>query len=148
MIISTLIWGFVFTGCSSDKTEETSQDDILHGKWKLILINSFFTVEEGDISFDYSQNNIIYEFGANNVLTVSGDVDTIDYRGHEIGKHSYEMLPTPPSGPTGPCFTGRSVKIDTETHSVSFGWVFFEFYEGATMHISTQNGTLVLVGVD
>jgi len=146
MIIPTLIWGFVFTSCGSDKTED---DNILHGKWKLIEFNSFYTIEEGYMSFDYSQNNIIYKFEANNVLTISGDVNNIDYRGHEIGKHSYEMLPKPPSGgPAGPCIFGLPIKIDTETHAIFFGWVYFEYYEGSAMHMSTQNGNLILVKVD
>ena len=148
MIISALICGVVFTSCGSDKAEEISKDDILQGKWKLILINSFFTIEEGDISIDYSKRNIIYEFKKYNALTISGDIDNIDYRGHAIGKHSYEMLSLPPSGPTGPCPAGLPVKIDAETHSISFGWVFFEFYEGSAMHISFPNGTLILVRVD
>jgi hypothetical protein len=81
-------------------------------------------------------------------LTVSGDIANIDYRGHGIGKHSYEMLPIPPSGPAGPCIFGLPVKIDTETHSISFGWVFFDFYEGSAMHMSTQNGIFILIRVD
>lgn len=148
MIISTLIWGFMLTTCDSDKAEEIIERDFLHGKWQLITINLFLTLEEGNISFDYSQKNIIYEFGTNNDLTVSGDVADTDYRGREIGEHSYEVLPMPPSGPAGPCFEGRPIKIDTETHSVSFGWVSFDFYEGAAMHIRTQKEILVLVRVD
>jgi len=150
MVISALICGMILTGCGSDKpieAEETS-NEILQGKWKLILINLFFTIEEGNSSIDYSKKNITYEFRANNVLTVSGEIDNIDYRGHEIGKHSYKVLPLPPSGPLGPTHIGLPVKIGAKNHNIHFGWMFFEFYEGPAMHINTQNGTLILVRVD
>ena len=147
MIVPALICGMVLTGCS-DKAEGTSEDNILSGKWKLLLFTSFSTMEELVIPIDYTQKNIIYEFRANNVLMVSGAINNIDYRGHEIGKHSYEILPLPPSEPAGPCFVGHPIKINTETHFISFGWLCSGFYDGAAMFMSTQNGDLTLVRVD
>jgi putative lipoprotein (rSAM/lipoprotein system) len=104
------------------QSEFKDESDILHGKWKLISINSF-TIEEGDMSFDYSQKNIIYEFKANNDLTVSGNIEDIDYKGHAIGKHFYEATPAQtindPLGLPAP----HTVKINTIPYGFSFGYM-------------------------
>ena len=126
----------------SNENEDTSS---IVGKWKLEVVYFLDLTDISPKHLDYSQNDIIYDFKENNVLIVSGKMDNIgDYRGYTKGEHSYEMLPIPPSGPAGPCPAGIPIKIDTETLFISFGWVFFDSYEGSAMHISTQNGTLVL----
>jgi len=114
----------------------------ISGKWKLIAVY-YWDLEP--LTIDYFQNNIIYDFNANNELIVSGKIENIDdYRGHSKGKHFYEVLPIIdiPAGSDPP---RPEVKIDTETHGFSFGWVFFKFYEGNAMHLSTKKGTLILV---
>ena len=99
-------------------------------------------------TLDYSSNSIIYDFKENNVLIVSGEVDDIDdYRGHEMGIYSYKMLPIPSPEHAGAIYLPQ-IEIDTKTYGVSFGWVFFDSYEGNAMHINTENGTLILVKVD
>ena len=65
-----------------------SEDDMnpeIIGKWKLLSI-SYPMVGETN---DYFQENIVYEFKTNCILTVSG-VTTIPLRGGaKIGEHSY-----------------------------------------------------------
>ena len=127
-------------------TNENEDTLIIAGKWKL----DFVGYMDSNISpaiRDYSQYDIIYDFMENNVLIVSGNVNKIDdYRGHAIGTHSYELLPLPLfEAPAEACFWGRQIKIGAETHLISFGWVFFDSYEGSAMHISIRDGTLILV---
>ena len=94
------------------------------GKWKLEKV---FFASGGDepATFDYSQNNIIYEFKANNTLIVSGSTDKIDYRGHKIGSHFCEMqvqwLSVCPSGPVVPVDTRlyNCLLIDNLSHFFS-----------------------------
>ena len=79
-------------------------------------------------------------------MIVSGEIDNIDdYRGHEKGKHSYKVLPITVPAHSKP---HPQIEIGAETHGFSFGWVFFDFYEGSAMHLSTKKGTLVLVKDD
>jgi putative lipoprotein (rSAM/lipoprotein system) len=104
------------------QSEFKDESDILHGKWKLISINSF-TIEEGDMSFDYSQKNIIYEFKANNDLTVSGNIEDIDYKGHAIGKHFYEVTLTKIINNTLALPAPHTVKINTIPYGFSFGYM-------------------------
>jgi hypothetical protein len=119
---------------------------LVGSKWKLEV---FCYWDEEPINVDYSQYDIIYEFKGNNVLLVSGEMDSIDaYKGHTKGEHSYKIHPIPPSGPLGPCPSGHPIEIDTETHTISFGWVFFDFYEGNAMHMNIMAGELILVKVD
>ena len=120
-IVACLAVTTMFSSCEQ-KSNLKEESDILHGKWKLITIN-LFTIEEGNMLFDYSQKNIIYEFKANNVLTVSGNVENIDYRGHEIGKHFYDITLTEmisdPLGLPAP----HTVKINTIPYGFSFGYM-------------------------
>ena len=162
MIVPALICGMMFTNCSGNKNEkpevqqkeQQKQQDVntkgfevnggkdftfnIEGKWKLEV----FSYWEGKpINLEYSQNDIIYDFNNNDALTVSGKTDNIvDYRGHAKGEHSYKVHPVTAAG--------YPIEIDTETYTISFGWVFFDTYEGSAMHMSTQNGTLILVKVD
>ena len=57
-------------GLSCKKTDEPAHPSIL-GKWR--LISGEWPM--GRITYDFSQYYIVYEFKANTVLTVTGDVD-------------------------------------------------------------------------
>jgi hypothetical protein len=59
------------------------------GKWKLVKVTTPFV---GSVS-NYSNNNIVYEFKTNNVLTISGKTSGIDlYRGHDVGEYFYSII--------------------------------------------------------
>ena len=137
-----LIFSGIFSSCTKEENEDTSS---ISGQWKLLEV---YYWDWEPISIDYSQNDIIYDFKENNVLAVSGKMDNInDYRGHKKGNYSYKLLPIPPSGPTGPDYCPQ-MKIGNTTHGFSFGWVFYDYYEGSAMHLETKKGCLVLVRVE
>jgi hypothetical protein len=138
-VVETVKINFTVT---ADENEETMS---IVGLWRLEVVSWW----DGEpLHLDYSPNNIIYDFRNNNILSVSGETDGIeDYRGHTEGDHTYKIFPLPPSGPAGPCPVPQ-IEIDAETYTVSFGWVFFDSYEGPAMHIGTQQGTLILVNVN
>ena len=144
LILSLTLIG-VFSSCNKEeKDKETTEytADIV-GKWKLIAV---YYWDWEPLTLDYSQNGIIYDFNENNELIVFGEIENIDdYRGHEKGKHSYKVLPIPVPAD---CLPSPQIEIDSETHGFSFGWVFYDFYEGSAMHLNTKNGTLVLVRKD
>ena len=131
------------TGCKRDNSVAEDDNSSVYGKWKL----SFVGYMDENISpavFDYSQNDIIYDFKGNNVLVISGEMNSIDdYKGHEKGEYYYKKHPIPPCGPTALCIP--QITIGTNTHGIFFGWIFFESYEGGAMHIHTGKGTLMLV---
>jgi len=81
------------------KYENPNSDDII-GKWKLVEIRI-----NGNI-IDYSNDNIIYDFQANNKLIVSGVViDTLSlFECFKEGEHFYEYRKPldPPSGRNKP----------------------------------------------
>jgi len=54
-------------------------------KWKLIKSSGFMVP---GLEYDYSQNNIVYEFKSNGVLAISGDAKPI---WPELGEHSYTI---------------------------------------------------------
>ena len=61
------------------------------GKWKLVEVKIPYA-RPIPISFDYSQYDIVYEFTKKGILSVIGDVDSIDlYLGHEPGIYSYSF---------------------------------------------------------
>ena len=124
MIIPALICWVVFISCSSDKAQVTEDESkILHGKWQLISISTFN--EEGleFVLIDYAPDKIIYEFRANNVLTVSGNVDNNYYGGHEMGEHYYDVILTEiipnPLGLPAP----HKVRINNIPYGFSFGYM-------------------------
>jgi len=84
------------SGC--EKKTEDFKSDFPYYQWMLLSITSL----EEEFAFDYSEKNIIYEIKANNVLTVSGDIEGIDYRGFEIGNHFYDVLSQIDSHKVGP----------------------------------------------
>jgi hypothetical protein len=62
------------------------------GQWKLVKV-IFPDTSDGRVSYDYSQYAIMYEFKTDGVLTVSGEVGSIDsYYGHNIGEHDYLIV--------------------------------------------------------
>jgi len=85
-------------GCSVNKEDENHESietisPIPFGKWKLINVTTPFVGE----SNDYSEFNIVYDFGIDfatgNLLKVSGEIEKIElYRGHSIGEHPYAIM--------------------------------------------------------
>jgi len=130
------------TGCERDNDIVEDTSSIL-GKWKLEFVG-YMDTNISPATLHYAQYEIIYDFKENNVLIVSGKTENIDdYRGHEKGTHYYKKLPITLSGHTG--LPLPQIEIGKETHGITFGWVFFDSYEGPAMHINTQKGTLILV---
>ena len=80
---------FTILGCEKQKEE----NKIIRGKWQLTTI---YPPKVEGIAYmlgDFTPMNIIYEFKANNVLAVSGNIDN-NYACLKKGKHSYEVTLT------------------------------------------------------
>lgn len=90
MILAIGVAGCTLSGEVDSKDEETTGISII-GKWKLVQIEDLFVTNPPPRFFDYSQYNIVYEFKTNNILTVFGKIDNVDYRGLEIGNYFYQM---------------------------------------------------------
>ena len=118
---------FTVSGCvgqKSDLQDESlkEESEILYGKWQLTTISPLNAEGVDYMLVNFSPMNIIYEFKANNVLIVSGDVDN-NYGGLEIGKHFYEVTLTEIiNNPLG-LPTPHMVRINTIPYSFSFGYV-------------------------
>ncbi|MFD1631210.1 hypothetical protein [Pseudopedobacter beijingensis] len=71
------------TGCKKDKTPG------IVGKWKLEKVKLSYYPSDYDFptEFNYSENNIIYQFRANGILKVTSDV--MEYMGKKPGEYSY-----------------------------------------------------------
>ena len=80
---------FTISGCGKSKDES----EIIRGKWQLTTIIPLNAEGVYLVSIDYSRLNIIFEFKANNVLTVSSNEDN-DYGGFRAGNHFYEVTHT------------------------------------------------------
>jgi len=110
------------SGCVKQESDLKDENDILYGKWQLISISPLNAEGMDLMLVDYSPFNIIYEFKANNVLIVSGNVDN-DYGGLEIGKHFYEVTLTEiisnPLGLPAP----HMVTINSMPYGFSFGYM-------------------------
>ena len=124
IIVPALICWAAFTSCGKDEAQVTEDGNkILHGKWQLISISPL-NVEGMNLALvGYSPNNIIYEFKANNVLTVSGNIENINYGGLEIGEYFYdvalaEIIVDPLSLPTP-----HVVRINTIPYDFSFDYM-------------------------
>ena len=80
----------MFSACDRNN-DLKSENDIIYGKWQLKTMCPL-NVEEGLILtlIDLSPMNIIFEFKANSVLTVSTD-NADFYTGFEIGNHFYDV---------------------------------------------------------
>ena len=109
------------SGCEK-KSDLKSENKILYGKWQLKTISPFNAEGVDYMLIDYTPMNIIYEFKANNVLTVSGNVDN-NYGGLEIGIHFYVVTLTEinvnPLGLPAP----HEVKINDIPYGFSFGYM-------------------------
>ena len=75
-----------FSSCK--KKEENKEPASLFGKWKLEKEILPFI---GGI-YDYSKNNIVYEFHTNGILTVTGESDYISYERFKQGEYLYSIL--------------------------------------------------------
>ena len=83
----------MFSACDKDN-DLKGENEIIYGKWQLQTMSPL-NVEEGLILtlLDLSPMNIIFEFKANNVLTVSSD--NVDFHtGFEMGNHFYDVTLT------------------------------------------------------
>ena len=83
----------MFSACDKDD-DLKGENEIICGKWQLKTMSPL-NIEEG-LSLtllDLSPMNIIFEFKANNVLTVSSD-NADFYTGFEIGNHFYDVTLT------------------------------------------------------
>ncbi|MCL2098749.1 MAG: hypothetical protein FWH23_08360 [Bacteroidales bacterium] len=90
--ITTLLLIVAGSSSCSDKNKKLEDLANITGKWKLVNVTIPFT-SVGPISHDYSQHNIVYEFNADSILTVSGETDHIDlYRGHLAGEYLYSII--------------------------------------------------------
>ena len=74
----------VTAGCNKNNDEYLC----FIGKWKLEKITIPFYFNS---TYDYSQYNIVYDFKPKNVLTISGETDTMVYRGHRLGNSFYKI---------------------------------------------------------
>ena len=123
--VATLCIVFAFfsllLGCEN-KSDLKSENDILSGKWQLTTISSFNTEGMDLVLVDYTPKHIIYEFKANHVLTVSGNVDN-NYGGLETGNHFYVVTLTEISNDPLACPAPHKVKINNISYGFSFGYM-------------------------
>lgn len=78
----------VLTGCKKDKTSAG-----IVGKWTLEKVKLSFYPSDYDspTEFNYSKNDIIYQFRANGTLNVYVTGDIPEYRGNRPGEYSYRV---------------------------------------------------------
>jgi len=112
------------------------------GKWN--LLRAYYSDANNSYKqLDYYQYNIIYDFGENNTLIVSGEREGInDYRGHKKGEYFYQELPIPT---ILPALNRPQIEIDGKAYGVFFGSILLNSDRVDALHIITQDGTLVLV---
>lgn len=97
-IITLLLLLGSFASCSAKLDPEdgiiTKAMTGIIGNWKLEKIVSSGMTQEGAKTWDYSKNNIMYQFQLDGILTVAGDINTIpDYYGdYTIGNHAYTII--------------------------------------------------------
>jgi|SRR5690554_285539 len=134
-IVLSLLMAGIFSSCKKEEIgiEYRPVPDI-QGQWQVITVGYW---DDGYLEFitpDYRSNNIIYDFGKNNTLTVSGEIAGIeDYGGHSIGEYPYDQIPNP----VGTNLPSR-MKVGNEEHYYSpYGWVYFDFHEGRAMSLSS-----------
>jgi hypothetical protein len=130
-----LICGILFTSCG--KAQTTNDSDILCGKWQLQTISPLNAEGVDLMLVDFSPKNIIYEFRANNVLIVSGNVPN-GYGGLKTGKYFYKITRTDISD--GSLLTDLEqhvVVINSIPHCFSIGYVSYPDSPGMFMACST-----------
>ena len=99
----TIVTLLILAGCFSctkntnnsddeDTPCENSPHECILGEWKLLNVTNLFT-PTGPRTYDFTKNNIIYDFKTNGVLEISGDLKDIDmYQGLDPGKLSYSIV--------------------------------------------------------
>ena len=84
---------FVISGCEKNYEKHKDESKNLRGKWLLTTISSCNESGADLMLIDLSPLNIIFDFKANHVLTVSGNAD-YEYGDFKVGKHYYEFTLT------------------------------------------------------
>ena len=88
-LITTMI--ILLSGC--DKTDENQKPFI--GKWKLISVSDEIKITRRKPlpfeppAYDYTDNNVNYEFKRNGILIITSDIDEL--AGLQPGRHSYKI---------------------------------------------------------
>ena len=111
----------LLSGCEK-KSDLKGENEILRGKWQLTTISPFNAEGMDLVLIDYTPMNIIYEFKANNVLTVSGNVDN-NYGGLEMGNHFYVVTLTEITNNPLRLPAPYEVKINNISYGFSFGYM-------------------------
>jgi hypothetical protein len=104
------------------ESDMKGENDILSGKWQLTTISPLNAEGMDLVLVNYTPMHIIYEFKANNVLTVSGNVDN-NYGGLEIGNHFYVVTFTDISNDPSWLPAPHEVKINNISYGFSFGYM-------------------------
>ena len=90
---------FILLSYNSDDDNTDNSPQIIEpevrilGEWKLIYI---FRVSSPPNEFDYSNDEIVFEFKSNNTLTVTGNDDPSLY--FTNSEYEYEFIETPANG--------------------------------------------------
>jgi len=116
---------FMVSGCVEQKSDLKDENDVLRGKWQLWTISPLNAEGMDLVLVDFRPMNIIYEFKANNVLSVSGNVDNIvDIVGLEAGKHFFEVTLTDISnGSLVTDLAQHVVEINSISYCFSVGYI-------------------------
>lgn len=118
LLISLIL---VLLNCRNQDSESSNP---LVGQWKLIQTKTS-AGNTGFVTEDFSSRNIVYDFKANNTLTVTGSSN--EGGGYSDGNYSYQLLQK--SFPLNPNQSPNIVKISLSewTYAVS----------GATLSLNT-----------
>ena len=117
IFITAILLVFICSSCKPEneyKYKNPFRDDII-GKWKLVKSSISTSSQKSEI-IDYSEDNIIYDFQANNKLVVSGviTIDTLPlFECFKEGEHfyKYQKWSDPPSDP------GTNLYMDTSVYN-------------------------------
>jgi len=107
-ILIFFFWVGSVVGCSKRDAKEPVEEPFLEesstekvylkdslmliGKWHLVKVTTsgFSPDGKGPVSYDYSQNDIVYEFKTNGVLTISSETDNIgNYCGDRLRDYQF-----------------------------------------------------------
>lgn len=134
-LILSLLIAVNFSSCKKEEIEEEEYPTHHFGKWQLVTVGNRTETFEL-VSADYSQANIVYDFRENNVMVVSGEIEDIeDYRGHEIGEHSYKAFPIP-------TFNLWTMKIEGDILS----YIYDNYVLPSVMRLNSQQPDNLLKG--
>ena len=129
---AVIILSVVFLIVSGCGRQNEDNDSNIHGKWKLIEIFVPFSIEW---YYDYSQDDLVYDFNTNGILTISGETDPIErFRGFESGEYSYSIVDEREAEEKGGIDGGR-LKIVSKygSHYFPYNVNFEEFIFGSSM---------------